>query len=100
MRLYGLDFSGMRLDLYLKLSRLIKRRSIAKEFCDKGRVLVGGSAAKPGREVKPGDRIELRLPKRRVVVEIAELPKGNVAKEKAGLLYRVVEEVVIKEEDY
>ena len=90
----------MRLDLYLKVSRLIKRRSLAKEYCDGGRVKVGGTASKPGREIKEGDVLELRLPRRRLVVEVVEIPKGNVSKERAGELYRVIEEIVQREEDF
>ncbi len=88
----------MRLDLYLKVSRLIKRRSLAKEYCDGGRVRVGGSSAKPGREIKEGDVLDLRLPRRRLTVEVLEIPKGNVSKERAGELYRVLEEIVKEEE--
>ena len=82
----------MRLDMFLKTSRLIKRRSIAKDYCDAGRVRVGGVSAKPSRELKPGDVLTLRLPKRRLVVEVLELPAGNVSKELAAGLYRVVED--------
>ena len=90
----------MRLDLYLKVSRLVKRRSLAKEYCDGGRVKVGGSSAKPGREIKEGDMLELRLPRRRLTVEVVEIPKGNVSKERAGELYRVVTEETQREEEF
>jgi len=88
----------MRLDMFLKISRLIKRRSVAKEFCDKGRVHVGGAAAKAGRELRAGDVLELRLPRRRVVAEVVELPTGNVTKERAHELYRIIEDSAEKEE--
>ena len=78
--------------MFLKISRLIKRRSIAKDYCDAGRVRVGGVSAKPARELKPGDLLSLRLPKRRFVVEVLELPSGNVSKESAANLYRIVED--------
>src|SRR5574344_1993949 len=52
----------MRLDKYLKVSRLIKRREAAKEFIDKGYVRLNGKVAKPSTEVKPGDRIEISTP--------------------------------------
>ena len=51
----------MRLDLFLKTARLIKRRTIAKEFCDRGLVVVNGKAAKPSYEVKDGDQITLKF---------------------------------------
>ncbi len=60
----------MRLDKYLKVSRLIKRRTVANEACDGGRVLVNGAPAKASREVKPGDVIEIRFGARTVKVEV------------------------------
>lgn len=83
----------MRLDLYLKLSRLVPRRSGAKELCAAGGVLVGGQQAKAGREVHPGDRITLILSSREITVEVLELPVGrSVAKAAARELYRAVAE--------
>ena len=55
----------MRLDKYLKVSRLIKRRTIAKEICDGGKVKINGRAAKASSEVKAGDRLEIGLDKGR-----------------------------------
>ena len=60
----------MRLDLVLKLSGLIKRRTIAKELADRGRILINDRVAKPSSEVKAGDILELRLGNRVLVVEI------------------------------
>lgn len=89
---------NMRLDVFLKTSRLIKRRTLAKEYCDEGWVLVGGVPAKPGREMKEGDRITLDLPRRRLVAEVVVIPKGNVPKEQAVGLYHVIDDEVKKEE--
>ena len=61
----------MRLDLVLKLSGLIKRRTIAKELADRGRILINDRVAKPSSEVKQGDILELRLGNRVLVVEIS-----------------------------
>ena len=61
----------MRLDLVLKLSGLIKRRTIAKELADRGRILINDKVAKPSSEVKEGDILELRLGNRVLVVEIS-----------------------------
>ena len=61
----------MRLDLVLKLSGLIKRRTIAKELADRGRILINNRVAKPSSEVKAGDILELRLGNRVLVVEIS-----------------------------
>ncbi len=51
----------MRVDLFLKESRIIKRRTIAKEFCDRGLVLVNGKTAKPSREIKDGDTLNIKF---------------------------------------
>lgn len=83
----------MRLDLYLKLSRLVPRRTGAKELCDAGEVTVNGSAAKAGREVRPADRIGLLLPSREITVEVLDLPAGrSVSKAAARGLFRVIGE--------
>jgi ribosomal 50S subunit-recycling heat shock protein len=83
----------MRLDLYLKLSRLVPRRSVAKDLCDAGGVSVNEQSAKAGREVQPGDRIGLRLPARELTVEVLALPAGrSVAKSAARELFRVTAE--------
>ena len=60
----------MRLDLVLKLSGLIKRRTVAKELADRGRILINDKVAKPSSEVKEGDILELRLGNRVLIVEI------------------------------
>ncbi len=57
----------MRLDLFLKISRLIKRRAIAREMCENGRVLVNGIGVKPAKEVKQGDRITLKFSSRTTI---------------------------------
>ena len=90
----------MRLDLFLKISRLVKRRAVAKELCDGGRVRVAGAHAKPGREIRPGDVITLRLSRRVLTVEVAELPAGNVTKERASGLYRIIEDSAAAEEPF
>jgi ribosomal 50S subunit-recycling heat shock protein len=83
----------MRLDLYLKLSRLVPRRSLAKDLCDEGQVLVDDQPAKAGREVRAGERIRLRLPARELLVEILELPSArSVSRAAARELYRTLEE--------
>lgn len=79
----------MRLDKYLKVSRLIKRRTIAKEACDTGRVSVNGKEAKPGTEIKPGDVIEIRFGNRFLKAEVADT-SGAVKKEGAANMYRII----------
>ena len=82
----------MRLDKFLKVSRLIKRRTLAKEVCDSGRVTVNGRTAKAGLEVKAGDIMELDFGTKRVNVEIVDTP-GAVRTEQAKDTYKILEEV-------
>lgn len=78
----------MRLDKYLKISRLIKRRTVANEACDAGRVLVNDSPAKASAQVKAGDTIEIQFGGgKNVKVEVLEV-KDTVRKEDAENLYK------------
>ncbi|HHT07451.1 MAG: RNA-binding S4 domain-containing protein [Christensenellales bacterium] len=81
----------MRLDKFLKVSRIIKRRTVAKEACDGGRVMINGKVAKAGSEVKEGDVLEIRFGSRLGRYEVA-LVKETVRKEEAAEMYRVLEE--------
>lgn len=86
----------MRLDLFLKTSRLIIRRSLAQEFCDAGAVSVNGAAAKSSKEIKTGDEIEISRGNKRTKVLVLELPgKKQVAKNEAAGLYKIVQETQI-----
>jgi ribosomal 50S subunit-recycling heat shock protein len=82
----------LRLDRFLKISRLIKRRSLAKEACDYGVVKVNGAVAKASKEVNPGDILELDLAVWYKKVEVLEVPDRAVGKAMASNLYRVIEE--------
>lgn len=81
----------MRLDKFLKVSRIIKRRTVAKDACDGGRVLVNGRVAKPGAEVKPGDALEIRFGARVGRYEITDV-REVARKESAAEMYRVLAE--------
>ena len=83
----------MRLDRFLKLSRLIKQRSVAKWACDAGRVSILGRKAKAGTVVKVGDELTISLRDRTLRVRVLEVPAGNVSKEKARTLVDVIEDV-------
>ena len=86
----------MRLDLFLKTSRLIARRSLAQEFCDKGLVRVNETAAKSSKEIKSGDVIEIRRRDRVTKVIVVRIPTTKqVSKESAGELYRLIEESLV-----
>ena len=77
----------MRLDKYLKVSRLIKRRTVANEACDNGLVCVNGRAARASYEVKVGDQISLRLGAREVTVEVLSVQE-TVRQADAAALYK------------
>ena len=77
----------MRLDKFLKVSRLIKRRTVANEACDAGRVLVNGKSAKASLNVKEGDVIEIEFGTRTVKVEVLDVQE-TVRKDEAQVPYK------------
>lgn len=77
----------MRLDKYLKVSRLIKRRTVANEACDAGRVMVNGKTAKASSDVKPGDRIDIGFGNKTVSVEVTQILEST-KKEDAKEMFR------------
>lgn len=79
----------MRLDKYLKVSRLIKRRTVANEACDNTRVNVNGRPAKASYDVNVGDRIEIQFGARTVAVEVLQVAE-NVRKDDAVGMYREI----------
>ena len=81
----------MRLDKFLKVSRLIKRRTVANTVSEMGRVLVNGNPAKPAKQLKVGDIIEIEYSNRIEKVEVLIIPTGNVSVQEAGSLYRIIE---------
>ena len=80
----------MRLDKYLKVSRLIKRRTVANEACDNGLVAVNGKPARASYEVKEGDQISLRFGVRTVTVEVLSVQE-TVRQSDAAALYRQIQ---------
>lgn len=81
----------MRLDKFLKVSRLIKRRTVAKEICDKGRISVNGQVAKAGTNLKVGDELAIQFGQKLVTVKVNDL-KETVKKEDADSMYTVIRE--------
>ena len=79
----------MRLDKYLIVSRLMKRRTVANEACDHGLVEVNGKPARASYEVKAGDKITLRVGARLLTVEVLDV-RENVRKEDAAGMYREI----------
>lgn len=90
----------MRLDLFLKVSRLIARRNLAQEFCDGGFVSVNGSPAKSSKEIKVADEIEIRRRNRMTRVMVLGVPdKKQMSKAGAEELYKIVSEETVAEQD-
>ena len=81
----------MRIDKFLKVSRIVKRRTVAKEICGAGRVRLNGRPAKAGSELNVGDKLEISYGLRLLEVEIKEL-RENVAAKEAATLYTVLRE--------
>lgn len=81
----------MRLDKFLKVSRLIKRRTVAKEVADQGRVEINGRVAKSGAQVAQGDQLTIRFGNRRLTVEVTQLLEST-KKEDADTMYQIVKE--------
>ena len=79
----------MRLDKYLKVSRLIKRRTVANEACDNGRISVNGRVVKASYEVKVGDRIEINLGSRTVAVEVLQIAETVRTDDAVGMYKEV-----------
>ena len=79
----------MRLDKFLKVSRLIKRRTVANEACDNGRISINGRVVKASYDVKVGDKIEISMGTRTVAVEVLEVA-DNVRKDDAAGMYKEV----------
>ncbi len=79
----------MRLDKYLKVSRLIKRRTVANEACDNGRISVNGRVVKASYEVKVGDQIQITMGPRTVAVEVLQVAE-TVRKDDAAAMYKEI----------
>lgn len=79
----------MRLDKFLKVARIIKRRTVANTICNKGRVKLNGKVAKPASEVSVGDRIEIGFGSGNVLVEVKEI-RENVKRTEVAELYEII----------
>jgi len=81
----------LRIDKFLKVSRIIKRRTVAKEVCDAGRIKLNGRPAKAGSDIKVGDKLEVTYGTRLLEVEILDI-RENVPAKEAASLYAVLRE--------
>ena len=89
------DRERLRLDLYLKRSGLVKRRTLAATLCENGYVILNGRPAGPGKSVKVGDRMEVRYARKKVLVEVTEMPGKQVRK---GESYNIISEQIVEED--
>ena len=85
----------MRLDKYLKVSRIIKRRPVAKEVADKGRIKVNGILAKSSTDLKINDEIEIRFGNKILLVRVLEM-KDSTKKEDATKMYEIIKETKVE----
>ncbi|WP_282920312.1 RNA-binding S4 domain-containing protein [Ignavigranum ruoffiae] len=88
----------MRLDKFLKVSRLIKRRTVAKEVADQGRIEINGQTAKSSSQVKPGDDVLIKFGNRHLQVRVLELLESS-KKEDAAKMYEVIREEFVNQAD-
>ena len=87
----------MRLDKYLKVSRLIKRRTVAKEVCDAGRVMLNGRPAKAGSDIVPGDVLQISFGNKSLEAEVVAVAEAIKSSE-ASTMYRIIKEVKMNPE--
>lgn len=83
----------MRLDKWLKVSRIMKRRTVAQMACDQGRVFINDRPAKSSAELKPGDLVHLELGVRAMTVRVLLVPTGAINSQDAGSLYEIIEQI-------
>ena len=81
----------MRLDKYLKVSRIIKRRTVAKEICDQGRIMINGRPAKAGADVAVGDRLKIGFGRTSLEVEVLSTPE-SIRANLADTTYKILSE--------
>lgn len=89
----------MRLDKFLKLSRIIKRRTLAKEICNQNRILINGKPGKASSNVQPGDQLSIQFSSKTLVIQIEQVA-DHVTKDEANSLYRVLEEIPVTQNQY
>ena len=94
---YYVRGDSMRLDKYLKVSRIIKRRPVAKEGADKGRIKVNGVLAKSSTDLKVNDQIEVRFGNKVLTVKVLEM-LDSTKKEDASKMYEIISETRIEED--
>lgn len=80
----------MRLDKFLKVSRLIKRRTVANEVSEQGRIYVNGNVAKPSKQLKEGDTIKIAQANKDIIVQVLKIPSTGISAQEASTLYKEI----------
>lgn len=88
----------MRVDKYLKVARILKRRTVAKELADQERILVNKRKAKPSTELKIGDEVCVQFGNRELTIRVLDMPK-QVNKNDASLMFEVIDEKRVEKQD-
>ena len=88
----------MRIDKFLKVSRLIKRRELAKQLCEAGDILINGKPAKPSSEVEEGQRLYLSIGRHRIEVDV-KMVLHYASKEQAEAMFTILRDEIAKEEE-
>ena len=89
----------MRFDSFLKISRIVKRRPLAKEMCDKKLVQMNGQVAKASKDVEEGDTITVKFSNRTLTVRVEHIPQPAISKKEASNLYTILEDIRKDEEE-
>lgn len=87
----------MRVDKYLQVTRLLKKREFTRELSEGGRLLLNGQAVKPSKKIITGDTVRLLLWNRHITVKVIDIPRGNVSRKDARLYYEIIEEERVDE---
>ena len=95
----NLAIEQLRLDFFLKVSRIVKRRPLAKEMCDKKLIQVNEHIAKAGKELDKGDTVTVKFRNRILKVRVEQIPQRSVSKKDASSLYTILEDIREQEED-
>jgi ribosomal 50S subunit-recycling heat shock protein len=91
----------MRLDLFLKVSRLCSRRTVAQKLCEAAQVSINGSSAKSSHAVKPGDQILIRRHNQLTTVRVLSIPTARqVSRKESSTLYEVLSEELLDEDEF
>jgi ribosomal 50S subunit-recycling heat shock protein len=90
----------LRLDKYLQVTRLVKKREFTRELCREGRLHLNGLHAKPARQIKEGDHLEIAFWRRKVTLRISGCPRGNIPRKEAHHYYEILKSEAVEEDPF